>query len=199
MASMMATKKRTPYCGVCFKAGKEKSMYTSHWTRATPLSNSEVTCPTILNTICKYCKERGHSLKYCKILKEKKSNQQQIQRPILRRETHIETDYPDWIYRSNPYQDLSDNDGFVKITPVLDGSERSWVSIAKRERRLSLTQPELCEGFIEEQLNKPTMMGSIARISNWADCSDDESCEYDYNYEYNSDMSRPCSPTELPY
>lgn len=194
MASMMATKERTPYCGVCFKAGKEKSMYTSHWTRASPLSESEVTCPTILNTVCKYCKEKGHSLKYCKILREKKTRQHS------ERGRRVEVEYPRLIGTSRLYKDLSDNDGFVKITPELNGSEPTWASIAKNERKMSLTKPELCEGYTEDTLDKPDV--SISRISNWGECSDDESeCEYDYDYdyEYYSNSGRPCTPIELPY
>ena len=58
-------RKREPYCGVCFKAGKEKSVYNSHWTRENSNPDSPVVCPLILSTVCGYCKETGHSIKYC--------------------------------------------------------------------------------------------------------------------------------------
>ena len=58
-------RKRFPYCGVCFKAGKDKSVYTSHWTRENSNPDSPIVCPLILSTVCGYCKETGHSIKYC--------------------------------------------------------------------------------------------------------------------------------------
>lgn len=58
-------RKRQPYCGVCFKAGKDKSVYTSHWTRENANPDSPVVCPLILSTVCGYCKDTGHSIKYC--------------------------------------------------------------------------------------------------------------------------------------
>jgi hypothetical protein len=184
-ASMFAIKKKTPYCGVCFKAGKPKSEYTNHWTRASPDSNSEVTCPTILNTICRYCKEKGHSLKYCKILKERgKTKQGQKAR-------YKEEDYPEFKNSSLSYKDLSDNDGYLKVTPELG---TTWATIAKK-KRLSLIPPELCDGYKEHE-EEPKLHVSIPRISNWGDCSDDES---EYEYDYRSDISRPCTPIELPY
>lgn len=56
---------KVPYCDVCFKAGKDKSVYSNHWIRETPDPNSPITCPLILSTVCGYCKETGHSIKYC--------------------------------------------------------------------------------------------------------------------------------------
>ena len=58
-------RKREPHCGVCFKAGKEKSVYNSHWTRENANPDSPIVCPLILSTVCGYCKETGHSIKYC--------------------------------------------------------------------------------------------------------------------------------------
>jgi len=54
-----------PYCGTCHKAGKSISEYTNHWTRSEPGPNGTITCPLILNSICSYCKQKGHWNKYC--------------------------------------------------------------------------------------------------------------------------------------
>lgn len=59
------------YCKVCHDAGKSESEYRSHCTRETRDPNSRVTCPTLLNLECRFCFKRGHTVKYCKILKEK--------------------------------------------------------------------------------------------------------------------------------
>lgn len=61
-----------PHCKVCFDAGKPESEYTSHWVRTLPDRNgkSTVTCPTLLNTECRYCSQSGHTTKFCKVLEK---------------------------------------------------------------------------------------------------------------------------------
>jgi hypothetical protein len=61
-------KARQPYCATCFRAGKSYEEYTSHWTKTTPGPDGIVVCPVILDTICSYCHEKGHWLKFCKKL-----------------------------------------------------------------------------------------------------------------------------------
>lgn len=61
----------TPYCRTCHKAGKSYSEYTNHWTRDKPGEDGTIICPVILNTVCNYCKEKGHWLKYCPNLSKK--------------------------------------------------------------------------------------------------------------------------------
>jgi hypothetical protein len=59
------------YCKVCHDAGKSESEYRSHFTRETRDPNSKVTCPTLLALECRYCFKKGHTVKYCAVLKEK--------------------------------------------------------------------------------------------------------------------------------
>ena len=61
-----------PYCKVCFDAGKPESEYTSHWVRTLPdrSGKTTVTCPTLLNTECRYCYQSGHTTKFCKVLEK---------------------------------------------------------------------------------------------------------------------------------
>lgn len=66
-----SAKTKTPYCGVCFKAKQPASIYNSHWTRMNPSPRSPITCPLILQTICNYCKKKGHSAKYCPVAEKK--------------------------------------------------------------------------------------------------------------------------------
>lgn len=66
-----SVKTKTPYCGVCFKAKQPASVYNSHWTRMNPSPRSPITCPLILQTICNYCKKKGHSAKYCPVAEKK--------------------------------------------------------------------------------------------------------------------------------
>ena len=55
-------------CKVCKDAGKSESVYVSHNVRG---NSGNTTCPTLLSYNCKYCKEKGHTIKYCPVLQEK--------------------------------------------------------------------------------------------------------------------------------
>ena len=68
---MVKTAPIQKYCKVCHDAGKSESEYRSHFIRETRDPNSKVTCPTLLNLECRFCFKRGHTVKYCKVLKEK--------------------------------------------------------------------------------------------------------------------------------
>ena len=69
-----SSKARSPFCGVCFKAKQPASIYNSHWTRVNPNPRSPITCPLILQTICNYCKSKGHSAKYCPVAAKKEQS-----------------------------------------------------------------------------------------------------------------------------
>jgi len=60
-----------PYCKVCADAGKSLKEVHSHWVRQSSDPSSRVVCPTLLSQKCNYCKQYGHTLKYCQRLKEK--------------------------------------------------------------------------------------------------------------------------------
>ena len=66
-----SSKARSPFCGVCFKAKQPATIYNSHWTRMNPNPKSPITCPLILQTVCNYCKNKGHSVKYCPVAAKK--------------------------------------------------------------------------------------------------------------------------------
>ena len=63
----------TPYCKTCHKAGKSYHEYTNHWTRDKPGKDGNIICPVILNTVCNYCKEKGHWIKYCPVISNKRT------------------------------------------------------------------------------------------------------------------------------
>ena len=75
-----ATKK--PYCKVCFDAGKPESEYTSHWVRSLPdrSGKTTVTCPTLLDTECRYCYNFGHTAKFCPAIKQHEKEREQADR-----------------------------------------------------------------------------------------------------------------------
>jgi len=68
---------KTPYCKVCHDAGKPESDYTSHWVKD---FTGKTTCPTLLNTECRYCYKLGHTTKFCDVLAKNKKNQEMAER-----------------------------------------------------------------------------------------------------------------------
>lgn len=55
------TTKSTPCCKVCMDAGFTDKA-THHWVKN---SQGKVICPTLLSQECRYCYEKGHTVKYC--------------------------------------------------------------------------------------------------------------------------------------
>jgi len=81
------TASRKPFCKVCHDAGKPESDYTSHHVRSLPdrQGNTKVTCPTLLNTECRYCYELGHTAKFCPAIASRKKTEDRVQREEERR------------------------------------------------------------------------------------------------------------------
>lgn len=55
----------TPFCKVCFDAGKPKDIYTTHFVKDRPGPGGVVVCPTLLSQKCRYCQEPGHTPTHC--------------------------------------------------------------------------------------------------------------------------------------
>ena len=76
-----------PFCKVCFDANKPESQYTSHFVRKTKDLNSEILCPIILATECKYCHKLGHTISKCSLREKNNARhahamQAPVQRPM---------------------------------------------------------------------------------------------------------------------
>ena len=63
------------FCKICKDIGKTHAEYTSHYVRETPNPNSRVVCPVLLSSVCRYCKEGGHTVKHCPKIGSKKSSE----------------------------------------------------------------------------------------------------------------------------
>jgi hypothetical protein len=61
--------KSSKCCKVCRDAGKPESVVTSHFVKDS--KNGVIVCPTLLATVCRYCKQNGHTVKYCTSVKNK--------------------------------------------------------------------------------------------------------------------------------
>lgn len=92
------------YCKVCQDAGKPEAIYRSHFTRETRDPNSKITCPTLLALECRYCYKAGHTVKYCKVLKDKNNQQQKQQQQANKPKSKSEPQPPAKKPKSsNPY------------------------------------------------------------------------------------------------
>lgn len=68
---------KKPYCKVCHDAGKPESEYTSHWVKDL---TGKTTCPTLLNTECRYCYKVGHTAKFCDVLAKNNKEKEKADR-----------------------------------------------------------------------------------------------------------------------
>lgn len=66
--SNASAKRNAMYCKVCADAKKPADVIASHNVKDASGKN---TCPTLASQSCKYCKEIGHTVKYCKSLADK--------------------------------------------------------------------------------------------------------------------------------
>lgn len=54
--------RKTPFCKVCFDAGKSEAVYTGHYVKN---QQGKVTCITLLTQCCSNCNKVGHTKKHC--------------------------------------------------------------------------------------------------------------------------------------
>ena len=67
------------FCKVCFDAGKDDSVFKSHFVRSGIGMNNAVVCPIWLSIKCKYCHQNGHTVKFCEVLKDNEKNKRRYE------------------------------------------------------------------------------------------------------------------------
>lgn len=169
---------RTPHCKVCQDAGKP---YDTHWVKD---RNGNTTCPTLLNTECRYCYKLGHTAKYCDILAKKNKVAKKVEQSSHK---VIDTKPVEKKKPVNRFADLSDDDCEIgeayfesckKKWPILF-EPPSWAGIVAKPKEENPTVPVIEDtGFIvlsKKPIEKPILKKS------WADLSDSEDEENNYN------------------
>jgi hypothetical protein len=68
---------RKPHCKVCKDAGKSEADYNSHWPKD---RDGNVICLTLLEQDCRYCRNPGHTVKYCPKLAKDNAEREKQQR-----------------------------------------------------------------------------------------------------------------------
>jgi len=107
----------TPYCKVCYDAGRPEKEYTSHYVKDQPGPNGKVVCPTLLNQHCRICNKPGHTSSYCSQYRSYRDREQPrreeryIEREPRREERYIEREprrEERYIEREQPRRDSYD-------------------------------------------------------------------------------------------
>jgi hypothetical protein len=86
-----AVKAVKAFCKVCHDAGKPESEYTSHFVKSAPGPSGVVVCPTLLAQQCGYCHTAGHTVSYCKLLKQHQKAKEHYERKSEFLETQSKT------------------------------------------------------------------------------------------------------------
>jgi hypothetical protein len=89
-----AVKAVKPFCKVCHDAGKPESEYTSHFVKSAPSADGVVVCPTLLSQQCGYCHTAGHTVSYCKLLKQHQKAKEHFNRKSEFLEAQTKTAVP---------------------------------------------------------------------------------------------------------
>lgn len=103
------TSVKKPFCKVCFDAKKTEAIYTGHWVRSLPniYGVVSVTCPTLLNNPCRHCNTVGHTVAFCKGLKQ---DQRAERTAIYNNKTHnVPTQYIIQGKKENAFRELVDD------------------------------------------------------------------------------------------
>jgi hypothetical protein len=80
-----------PFCKVCRDAGKTEAVYTSHYVKS---RDGIVTCPTLKNLTCRYCKKNGHTVSHCQALLKIQNQPQPLPKPIQKPQPKKEELFP---------------------------------------------------------------------------------------------------------
>lgn len=186
------------YCKVCHDAGKEEKVYTSHFIRESPDPTSRVVCPTLLALECKYCFKRGHTIKYCTILKKK--NKQENNKPQEKKMVTHDTISREVTNNMYSLLDCCDEEAnettetkrddvqqATLVTPsvlsyrkIIDITNQQVIEETERLRRELMEKEEQKRKREEAIMNQQKIaqpvrqIFSFRKMSNWADDSSDE-------------------------
>ncbi len=115
-----------PFCKVCKDAGKSEKEYTSHWVKSNDRLTGKTitTCPTLLAQECRYCRDFGHTAKYCQALADKKKYEEKTENKLSKNPKQVEEKKVHSVAKRVSFAALaydSDEEVQVKPTPVISG------------------------------------------------------------------------------
>lgn len=196
---------KKPYCKVCHDAGKPESEYTNHYVKSLPDKRTGlciVTCPTLLNTECRFCFNMGHTAKFCPAVVQKKKMEERAvtANKVVQARSPVPAKQDT---RKGGFSVLADFDDEKDVLshekeeyPALsEPSKRvmSYASLAAKPAVEVSTKQELPTGFQvlqrgikceKTEIEKPIYKPMTRR--NWADDSSDDEDEENVPYTDNS-------------
>ena len=154
--------KKISGCKVCRDAGKDENVYTGHMTRD---RTGTVVCPTLLEQECRYCREKGHTPKFCPVLKENEKRRAKFVRAEFHRENVIRASMPKMLPNKRVASfaalmddsDDEDDDDVVQLSAnvTLRPGQESYAEMLKKESSSQKDEKNLCAVAIPK-VNRPT-------------------------------------------
>lgn len=198
---------RKPFCKVCHDAGKPESEYTNHYVRSLPdkQGNTKVTCPTLLNTECRYCYGIGHTAKFCPAIAARKKTEERAHREEERRATQKPIVKPKAQPNAYSVLQFDDDEAEPTQTPAV---KEEWPALGEPSKRVEMgggyaaaaampvinTIPiketplpsgfqVLKKGAVYEKTEAPKPTFERTKIRSWADWDTDDDEEEEQRYE----------------
>ena len=197
--------KKTPFCKVCFDAGKSKAEYENHYVRSLPdrTGKTIVTCPTLLSLNCRSCGKAGHTVKFCPVIAAEKKAEDKAYRMAGYREKakeeKKESNVPNGFSVLEENSDSEEEEPVstivVAAAPVLSG----WAQVAskavsgKTEQEVKAEQEEIAAKALKRQIPPIKPYAPPVTTSKWALTESDSEGEDDIDPE---DQAYDCEDTD---
>ncbi len=181
------------YCKVCADAKKPINEVTNHNVKS---AQGVVLCPTLLSQECRYCKQSGHTVKFCKTLEEKKKFESKMQAKLshetknqIKTKTNTTANLFDAL--DSDSEDEKEENIQDKEFPALAGAYHSDACVREAKSYSSALQTVASSTPQKQQLPKLTIIKTAhllpsGKVSKWATAEssdDDESDEEEENMQ----------------
>ena len=166
------------FCKVCFEAGKEESVYKSHFVRSSRDAKSKVVRPTLLSTKCNYCKEAGHTIKYCLVLKKKEKMTRRLSRSsfvIEKKDMAMKKEKKNNMFDSLYDSEEEEEEEEISSKGVLSG----WAAVVAKPAQRVASLPikaEECVAIAPASASMKTNV-SVRVTKSWCEMMDEDSDE----------------------